>query len=156
MKRAVLITLALACLGALCFVLSPVGNASAGKEVTFSKDIAPIFYQNCAECHRPTGIAPMSLLSYKEARPWARSIKEQVLSRQMPPWSPDPAFGEFTNDHRLAQKDIDAVVAWVDQGAKEGNLKDLPAKPQFLEGGWEIGKPDVVLEMQEEHTINPD
>ena len=117
MKRAVLMTLALGCLSALSFVLSPVGNASAGKEVTFSRDIAAIFYKNCAECHRPNGIAPMSLLSYKEARPWARSIKEQVVSRQMPPWSPDPAFGEFTNDHRLAQKDIDAVVAWVDQGA---------------------------------------
>lgn len=155
MKRAVL-TVALGCLAALLFVLSPASSASAGKEVTFSKDIAPIFYKNCAECHRANGIAPMSLLSYKEARPWAKSIREQVVARQMPPWSPDPKFGEFTNDHRLAQKDVDTVVAWVDQGAKEGNPKDLPAKPQFLEGGWAIGKPDVVLAMQEEHTINPD
>ena len=158
MKRVVLITVALACLSALCFVVSPVsraGGPGASKEVTFSKDVSAIFYKNCAECHRPNGIAPMSLLSYKEARPWARSIKEQVLSRQMPPWSPDPSIGEFTNDQRLTQKDIDTVTAWVDQGAKEGNPKDLPAKPQFLEGGWAVGNPDAVLAMEEEHTINP-
>src|SRR5262245_47385154 len=107
MKRVVLMTVALGCLSVFCFVLSPASSASRAKEVTFSKDIAALLYKNCAECHRPNGIAPMSLMTYKEARPWARSIKEQVLSRQMPPWSPDPAFGEFTNDHRLAQKEID-------------------------------------------------
>lgn len=159
MKRAILMTVVLGCLAALCFVVSPAtraGGPRAAKEVTFSKDLAPIFYKNCAECHRPNGIAPMSLLTFKESRPWARSIKEQVVTREMPPWSPDPSVGEFTNDQRLAQKDIDTIAAWVDQGAKEGNSKDLPTKPKFLEGGWAIGKPDVVLAMEEEHTINPD
>ena len=159
MKKTVLTTIALGCLAVLCFVASPVSRAAgsgSAKEVTFSKDVAPIFYKNCAECHRAKDIAPMSLLTFKEARPWARSIKEKVVTREMPPWSPDPKYGEFTNDHRLAQKDIDTVVAWVDQGAKEGNPKDLPAKPQFLqEGGWEIGTPDVVLAMGEEYTVNP-
>src|SRR5262245_21721533 len=145
----------LVCL-ALSPVLSPVTTASGpAKEVTFNKNVASIFYANCAGCHRPNDIAPMSLLTYKEARPWARSIKEKVLNREMPPWSPDPKFGEFTNDHRLAQKDIDTIVAWVDQGAKEGNPKDLRTKPDFLSGGWEIGKPDAILEMAEEYTVKP-
>src|ERR1700694_3661621 len=146
MKKKILTTIALGCLAALCFVVSPVSRAagsSSAKEVTFSKDVAPIFYKNCAECHRAKDIAPMSLLTFKEARPWARSIKEKAVTREMPPWSPDPKYGEFTNDHRLAQKDIDTIVAWVDQGAKEGNPKDLPKMPEFVAaGGWEIGKPD--------------
>jgi hypothetical protein len=157
MKRNLLISLAgIAIVAACAFGLSTSSASSPiKKEVTFSKDVAPILFKNCAECHKPNDIAPMSLLSYKETRPWARSIKEKVLTREMPPWSPDPKYGEFTNDHRLAQNDIDTVVAWVDQGAKEGNPKDLPAKPEFTTGGWEIGKPDVVLQMQEEYTINP-
>jgi len=97
----------------------------------------------------------MSLLSYKESRPWARSIKEKVLSREMPPWGADPAHGEFSNDARLSQADIDTIVAWVDQGAKEGNPKDMPAKPEFIGGGWQIGTPDVVLGMSEDWTIEP-
>ena len=159
MKRAILLTAAAVFLAALCVVVSPATSASGSgkKEVTYTKDVASILYNNCAECHRPNDIAPMSLLSYKEVRPWARSIKEKVVNREMPPWSPDPAYGEFTNDHRLAQKDIDTVVAWVDQGAKEGNPKDLPKMPEFVAaGGWEIGKPDVVLQMAEEHVVKPD
>src|SRR5262245_58685154 len=124
-------------------------NSNSKKEVTFN-DVAPIFYQNCADCHRANDIAPMSLMSYKEARPWARSIKEKVLNREMPPWSPDPKYGEFINDHRLAQKDIDTIVAWVDGGAKEGNAKDLPPVPEGVKGGWQIGKPDVVLSMEKD------
>lgn len=128
-------------------------SSTARKEVTFSKDVAPIFFKDCASCHRPNDIAPMSLLTFKEARPWARSIKEKVVTREMPPWSPDPKIGEFSNDHRLSQKDIDTIVAWVDQGAKEGNPKDLPKVPEMLNGGWEIGKPDAVLTMAEEYTV---
>ena len=141
------------CFAALCFVLAPATSASgsAKKEVTFNKDVASILYNNCAECHKPDDIAPMSLLSYKEVRPWARSIREKVVNREMPPWSPDPAYGEFTNDHRLTQKDVDTITAWVDQGAKEGDAKDLPKAPAFVSGGWEIGKPDVVLHGRNAH-----
>jgi hypothetical protein len=151
MKRVLSISFAL--LAAALVVLSTT-MASSGikKEVTFNKDIAPIIYKNCAECHRPNDIAPMALMTYKEARPWARSIKEKVLTRDMPPWSPDPKYGEFANDHRLAKNDIDTIVAWVDQGAKEGNIKDLPAAPEFLEG-WNIGKPDVVFYLPQEYTV---
>ena len=111
MKKAILMSVTAACLAALSLLYLPATSASgsAKNEVTFNKDVASIFYNNCAVCHRPNDIAPMPLLSYKESRPWARSIKEKVLNREMPPWSPDPAFGEFSNDHRLAQKDIDTI-----------------------------------------------
>jgi len=141
---------------ALALLLVPFGNnptasVSSGP-VTFSKDIAPIFYQRCASCHRPGEIAPMSLLSYKDARPWAKAIREKVIDRTMPPWHADPSYGHFKNDRRLPQPEIDAIVAWVDQGAKEGNPKDLPPAPQFTEG-WQIGKPDVVLTMPREFDV---
>ncbi len=87
--------------------------------VTFNRDVAPIIYRNCAGCHRPGEVAPMSLLSYKEARPWARSIKEKVQNHDMPPWHADPRYEQFSNDRRLSQRDIDTIVAWVDQGARE-------------------------------------
>ena len=141
--------------------LLTIGLGAAGadskmkKEVTFSKDVAPIFYSNCTVCHRPNDLAPMSLINYKDARPWAKSIKEKVASRVMPPWHADPRFGEFANDRRLSQKDVDTIVSWVDQGAKEGNPKDLPPAPNFADG-WHIGKPDVVLEMKEEHVVTPE
>src|SRR3989440_11761225 len=88
--------------------------ANAEPAPTFSKDVAPIFYKHCAECHRPTMFAPMSLLSYETARPYARSIKTRVAAGTMPPWGADPHFGTFRNDPRLSQKEIDTVVAWAD------------------------------------------
>src|SRR5262249_48842947 len=116
-------------------------------------DVAPIFYKNCAECHRPNDIAPMSLITYKESRPWARSIKEKVLNREMPPWSPESKPGEFKNDHRLAKKDSDTIVAWVDGGAREGDARDLPAAPEGATGGWQLGKPDAVFDIGQEFTV---
>src|SRR5437588_9236337 len=93
---------------------------------TFSKDVAPILQARCQTCHRPGEAAPMSLLTYKEARPWAAAIKQAVLVRKMPPWFADPAHGTFANDRRLSKQEIDTVVAWVDGGAKEGDPKDAP------------------------------
>jgi|HubBroStandDraft_6_1064221.scaffolds.fasta_scaffold136193_1 hypothetical protein len=124
----------------------------ADAEVTFAKDVAPILYEKCAECHRPGEIAPMSLLTYKDARPWARSIKDKVANRVMPPWLADPAYGHFSNDRRLSQKQIDTIVAWVDAGAPEGNQKDLPPLPRFTEG-WTIGEPDAVVSLPEEIPV---
>ena len=122
------------------------------RRVTFNKEVAPIFFKHCAECHRPGESAPMSLLTYKEARPWAKSIREKVISREMPPWHADPHVGQFANDRRLSQAEVEAVAAWVEGGAKEGEAKDLPPAPQFA-AGWSIGRPDVVLEMPEEFTL---
>jgi mono/diheme cytochrome c family protein len=155
MKKISLISLTAIALFAACFFALTESSADTKRAVTFSKDVAPIFFKNCAECHRPNDIAPMSLITFKEARPWARSIKEKVVNREMPPWSPDPKYGDFSNDHRLAQKDIDTIVAWVDQGAKEGNPKDLPQQPAFIKDGWQIGKPDAVFSMVEEWSVEP-
>src|SRR6185436_9359254 len=128
------------------------GPGTSPKNVTFSKEVAPIFYKSCAECHRAGEAAPFSVLSYKDVRPWAKSIKEKVVSRQMPPWHADPQVGRWANDPRLTQAQIDTITAWVDGGAKEGDAKDLPAAPQFVEG-WGIGKPDVIIQMPEEYTV---
>ncbi len=130
---------------------SPAGRAT----VTFTKDVAPILYKNCTECHRPSMFAPMSLITYDETRPWARAIKQRVVKREMPPWSADPAHGEFKNDPRLSQKDIDTITAWVDAGAPKGNDRDLPAAPTYAEG-WTIGTPDAVFTMKEEYKVPAD
>jgi mono/diheme cytochrome c family protein len=122
-------------------------------EVTFSRDVAPIFFQKCATCHRPNDIAPMPLLSYQAARPWAKAIREAVLSKKMPPWHADPTYGDFRDDARLTTEQIEIVRAWVDQGAKEGDPKDLPPVPTITDG-WRIGKPDVVISMPREYTIS--
>jgi hypothetical protein len=127
--------------------------ASVGKTVTFNKDVAPILFKSCVECHRPGEAAPFSVLSYKDARPWAKSIREQVVSRQMPPWHADPHVGSWANDRRLSQTEIDMIADWVDGGAQEGEAKDLPPAPQFVEG-WRIGKPDMVLTMPNEFTLD--
>jgi len=121
---------------------------------TFSKDVAPIFFARCAGCHRPNDIAPMSLLDYKSARPWAKSIRESVLSRRMPPWFADPNYGHFSNDARLSKAELDTVKAWVDAGAPEGDPADLPPKPVFTEG-WQLGKPDLVFDIGTDHTVTP-
>jgi hypothetical protein len=136
---------------ALLFTMNS-GSASDKQPVTFSKDVAPLIQKNCVTCHRPGQIAPMSLTSYKEVRPWAKSIREVVVERRMPPWFADPNHGQFNNDCRLSTKEIDTVVSWVDGGAIEGNPRDLPAPPKFHEG-WTIGKPDVILSMTEEYSV---
>src|SRR5215831_3048358 len=119
---------------------------------TFSKDVAPIFAKNCMSCHRPGEIAPMSFITFKEVRPWAKSIREKVVKREMPPWHADPTHGEWSNDRRLSQKDIDTIVAWVDGGAPEGNPKEMSPLPKFATG-WQIGEPDIVFQMPEEFTV---
>ncbi|HEY6331235.1 MAG TPA: hypothetical protein VI756_18050 [Blastocatellia bacterium] len=97
----------------------------------------------------------MSLIIYKDVRPWARSIREMVVSRQMPPWGADASPGQFSNDRRLTQAEVDTIKAWVDQGAKEGNPGDLPKPPGSIDG-WQIGQPDLVLPMTGEFTVPPD
>jgi mono/diheme cytochrome c family protein len=131
-------------------LLAPV--AASAQTPTFAKDVAPIFYSKCVECHRPTMFAPMSLVKYDEARPWARSIRTRVASRTMPPWGADPAHGVFKNDPRLSDKEIATILAWVDGGAPKGDDKDMPVLPKFTEG-WTIGEPDAVFEMKEAYQI---
>ncbi|MBI3261923.1 MAG: thiol-disulfide isomerase [Acidobacteria bacterium] len=121
-------------------------SASAGPTPTFARDVAPILFKSCVECHRPSAMAPMSLMTYEDARPWARAIKLRVSKREMPPWGADQAYGRFANDPSLTPAQIDTIAAWVDGGAPEGNKADLPPAPTFTEG-WSIGKPDYVFRM---------
>src|ERR1700681_3401934 len=121
-------------------------------KVTYSKDVAPILNKRCVECHRAGEVAPMAFTSYKEVRPWAKAIKERVLTRSMPPWFADPHFGEFKNDRRLSRQEMDTIAAWVAAGAPEGDAADLPASPQFLEG-WNIGKPDLVIDFGTDYDV---
>jgi mono/diheme cytochrome c family protein len=137
----------------LNFRFSAINSAAT---VTFTKDVAPILYSSCATCHRPGEMAPMSLITYKEVRPWAKSIRERVLSREMPPWYADPNHGEFANDPRLTERQIETIRAWVDGGAQEGDPKVLPPAPKFTNTGWKFGEPDVVLSMTEEASIPAD
>lgn len=126
----------------------PTAPAPAGP--TFAKDVAPILYANCISCHRPGEVAPMALRTYDEVRPWARSIKDKVAKRLMPPWFADPAHGTFKNDARLSQQQIDTIVTWVDAGAPRGNPADEPKVPVLTEG-WQLGEPDHIITLP---TVN--
>ena len=109
MKKAISCSFVGMLIAACCLVVSPASSASDktnAKAATFTKDVAPIFYKHCADCHHPNDLAPMSLLTYKDARPWARSIKEKVVTRQMPPWHADPHYSQFSNDRRLTDQEI--------------------------------------------------
>jgi hypothetical protein len=124
------------------------GIACAG-EPTFSRDVAPILYKHCVACHREGDIAPMSLLTYKEARPWAAAIRQAVLARKMPPWKADPRYGAWSNDPRLSESDIATIKAWAEGTKAEGDPKEMPAAPDFHDG-WKIGKPDLVFSIPEQ------
>ena len=119
---------------------------------TYSKEIVRILNNRCVECHRPGEVAPMSLTSYKEARPWVKAIRERVVTRAMPPWLADPAHGAFRNDRRLSQQEIDSISEWAMAGAPEGDTKDLPAPLKF-ESGWNIGKPDQVFDIGSDFDV---
>jgi hypothetical protein len=131
-------------------------DAQPQREVTFSKDVAPIFERACQTCHRPGSIAPMSLLSYKDARPWARSIREKVIKRVMPPWHIDRSVGvsKFKDDPSLSDAEIATIVSWVDHGAPEGSPADLPPPVDFgALNQWHIGKPDIVVSMKQPYVL---
>jgi Copper type II ascorbate-dependent monooxygenase, C-terminal domain len=119
---------------------------------TFTKDVQPIVAEKCQSCHRPGEIGPMAFMSYDQVRPWAKAIKAAVATRKMPPWFADPHYGRFENDRSLTQKEIDMIVAWADGGAKQGDPKNAPAPRSWLEG-WNISKPDMVIELPVEEKI---
>jgi hypothetical protein len=130
--------------------------AAVPDEVTFTKDVAPIFERSCQNCHRDGSIAPMSLLTYQDARPWARSIKEKVVRRQMPPWHIDRNVGidKFKDDPSLTADEITIISKWVDQGAPEGNAADMPAPRVFSDlDKWHIGKPDLIVTMPKPYKL---
>jgi hypothetical protein len=133
---------------ASAFLVCSAVPAASTVSPTFSKDVAPILYQHCVQCHHPGDIAPMSLLTYKEARPWAAAIREAVVSRTMPPWRSDPHVGQWSNDPRLSAAEIETIKTWTEGTKAEGDPKQMPPMPEFS-NGWKIGKPDAVIAIPE-------
>jgi hypothetical protein len=128
-------------------------TASAVKaNPTFVNDIAPILAKHCMTCHRPGEVAPMSLLTYEETRPWAKSVREAVVSGAMPPWHADPRYGVFENENRLTETEIALITQWVNSGSQRGEGTFTP--PKFADG-WQI-PPDLVFEMPEEYVVPAD
>src|ERR1051325_11159215 len=142
---------------ATCVGMPVVGRAAdtpSAKPPTFTKDVAPIFQEKCEACHRPDSMAPMSLMTYAEARQWARAIKTRVLDRQMPPWQIDRTVGiqHFKNDRSLTDSQVDTIVRWVDAGAPQGDPKDMPPPKKWPEDqGWHFAPlfgqkaPDTII-----------
>ena len=136
--------------------MTPSAYAQAPAQVTFTKDVAPILQKSCQSCHRPGSVAPMSLLTYEDARPWARSMKQKVTAREMPPWHIDRNIGitKFKDDPSLTEAEIQTIAKWVDGGAVRGNLADMPAPKQFSDlDQWFIGKPDIVVTNEKAYTL---
>jgi len=139
-----------------CVVEKTAAPASPGKaasaKVTFHKDVEPIFQKRCVDCHRPGEIGPFSLLKYDKAKSSAKQIKEVVVQRRMPPWHADPKHGEWKNDRRLTDQEIAVITGWVDAGAPEGEAKDAPPAPKFIEG-WQIGTPDAIYTIPRKQSV---
>src|SRR5207245_931289 len=125
--------------------------ADAKKAVTFARDVAPILQEKCQDCHRKGSMAPMPLVTYEETRPWAKAIRQRVITRQMPPWHIDKTVGiqKFKNDRSLSDAQIDTIVKWVDVGVPKGDPKDMPPPTQSADGSnWNFadrvgGPPDL-------------
>jgi len=131
-------------------------TVAQAEPVTFTKDVAPILQRSCQNCHRPGAIAPMSLLTYDDVRPWARAIKEKVSKRQMPPWYIDHNIGisAFKDDPSLSDREIATISQWVDAGAPRGNPTDMPPPRQFSDlDQWHIGKPDFIVTMKKPYIL---
>lgn len=126
--------------------------AAGDDTVTFNRDVAPILWEHCAECHRPGEVGPFPLLTYRDAAKRAGFLKDVVTSRQMPPWKAEPGFGRFHGERRLTDEQVATIARWADEGAEEGDPADLPAPPTFADG-WRLGKPDLVLEMPEAFEV---
>jgi hypothetical protein len=131
-------------------------QTTAAGPVTFTKEIAPILQRSCVNCHRENSIGPMSLRTYEDVRPWARSIRTRVSTREMPPWGLDRHVGvqKIKDDPSLSDAEIALVTKWVDNGAPKGNMADMPEQRQFLDRGWGMNRPpDLVVEMKEPYTV---
>lgn len=123
-------------------------EAAGAPEITFTRDVAPIVHRSCSGCHRPDEVAPMSLMTYEEVRPWARSIASRVAAREMPPWHLDRRIGiqAFKNDPSLTDAEIATIVDWVAAGAPRGNPDDMPPLPAYGDADdWQIGEPDLIV-----------
>ena len=125
------------------------------QSVTFSKDIAPILFDRCAKCHRSDGAAPFSLLTYAAVRQRASLVASVTKARTMPPWKGEPGYGEFVEQQRLTDAEVERIQRWAEDGAPEGNPQDLPAAPKWTEG-WQLGKPDLIVTLPQPYTLRAD
>ena len=124
-------------------------------EITYSEHIAPILQKQCQTCHRQGEVAPFSLTDYREAKAWATEIAEYTKARLMPPWKPAHGYGNFKNERRLTDKQIEMISQWAAAGAPAGDLSKTPPNPKFHDG-WALGKPDHIVEMPVEYEIEPE
>jgi hypothetical protein len=139
----------------LTIVFVAAASSAYAQTVTFTKDVAPILQRSCQSCHRPGQMAPMSLMTYQEVRPWIRAIRQRVTDREMPPWGIDPHVGiqRFKNDPSLRDDEIEKIVKWVDAGAPMGSVADMPKPREFDDADrWHIGKPDIIV-TSPAHTV---
>src|SRR5262245_9610729 len=130
-------------------------RAEAGRlsqQITFNKHIAPILFANCAACHHTGGAGPFGLIEYQEVKKRARQIVTVTGSRYMPPWLPEPGYGEFADTRRLSEEQIGTIRRWVEQGMIEGDKSDLPPAPSFNDA-WQLGRPDLIVEMPQPYTL---
>jgi hypothetical protein len=128
------------------FVFSFISESGFSEDkITYSEDISKIFQRKCIECHQIGELAPMALTSYEEARPWVKSIREQVENRNMPPWDANPKYGKFVNDISLSQSEIDMIIQWTEQGALSGDLSSVPSIVDNSGSKWKMGEPDLFL-----------
>jgi mono/diheme cytochrome c family protein len=146
-QRAFFLAILLLLLPAVLLAAPANENNADVEKATWADDVAPLLFENCATCHRPGQVAPMSLLSYEEARPWAKSIRKVTSERSMPPWFANPAHGEFVEDPTLTEEEIATISNWVAAGAPSGDLSKAPAPPEFS-SEWMIGTPDAVMTME--------
>ncbi len=139
------------CLSLLALPLASVAaeNDEGAGPITYSKHVASILNQKCVRCHRPGQGTPMTLGSYEEVRPWARSIARLVKEGTMPPWHAVASIGPITNDRSLEEKQVATIVRWVEQGSLEGDAADLPQSPTFSDSEWVLGEPDFVVTLPE-------
>lgn len=137
-----------------CLVALSLSVAANAAPITYSKDVAPIVFNHCISCHKPGEIAPFSMLDYDSIRPWAKSIKQVVADKTMPPWHADSSQVEYLNDTSLSQQQIDTIVAWVDQGAKRGDAADMPELPEFNDT-WTMGEPDLIFHAERDFEVPP-
>ena len=132
--------------------LAILAAAACAQEVTFHRDVLPILQRSCQECHRSGQMAPMALTTYEETRPWARAIREAVVTRKMPPWFADACCGHFANDRSLTKAEIDTLSRWAETGAAGGRLQDAPPRRTWTEG-WNLPRVDAVIRMPEAFTV---
>src|SRR6185503_16848397 len=156
-QRPIVVRAAQLTVGALILVGASVARqprvlSATNADPTFADDVAPIFYRNCTACHHPGGLAPFSLVEYDSAKAKLDETRDAVAAGVMPPWHADGPHGVFRNDRRLSDSDKQTILRWIESGAKPGDLKNLPAKPEFPTS-WAIGTPDLVVGMPEDFMV---